>query len=72
MQWEQALWTTPYLGCGPIHKPIAKQSYQVMMERHLFFKNVTKVKSTMSVICQDCVFHIQHVSYRSLKHAKNA
>jgi len=53
-----------------MHKPIAKQSYQGMMERHLFFKIITKVKSKMSVIFQDCDLHIQSVSYISLKHSK--
>jgi hypothetical protein len=48
----------------------AKQSCQGMVKRHLIFKNVTKVKSKMSVICQDCDLHMQPVSYISLKHSK--
>jgi hypothetical protein len=36
-----------------------------MMESHLFFKNVTNVKSKISFICHDCDLHIQPVSYTS-------
>ena len=36
-----------------------------MMESHLFFKNVTNVKSKILVICRDCDLHIQPVSYMS-------
>jgi hypothetical protein len=43
---------------------IAKLSYKGMMNRHLFFKNITKVKSKMSVICQDCDPHIQSETFK--------